>query len=191
MAPSIAALRAEGLDTASVERLFVRRLALLTTSRDTFNGSLETLRQLAALLPDDPCAVQAPPGATQLGVTLWRYPTAAAYLLTRANLASMVASNLRLRRQLGISDAATIAAFFRHKAALVSNLKRGEAMVAHLQSLQFGCDLPADQGEHVGQGYVAAVVRCAPFPRHDTCAATLHAAAIVCLSCSTCAEMLL
>ena len=147
LAPTIAALRAEGLDTATIEQLFGQYPNLLTTSQETFNGSLAALRRLADLLPDDPRAVQAPPGATPLGAVLWLYPTAAAHLLARVNLASMIGGNLRLRRQLGISDADTAAALFRQKATLVSNFERAEAMVAHLQRLQASGELSAKQGE--------------------------------------------
>ena len=68
LAPNIAALRAEGLDTPAIEQLFEQCPKLLTITHATFSRALAALRQLAALLPDDPRAVQAPPGATQLGV---------------------------------------------------------------------------------------------------------------------------
>ena len=147
LAPNIAALQVEGLDTASVEWLFRRRPKLLTTAHATFSSSLAALRQLAALLPDDPRAVQAPAGATQLGAALWLYPTAAAHLLARVNLASLIDGNLRLRRQLGISDAKTAAAFFRQQAVLVTNFERAEAMVAHVQRQQASGELSQEQGE--------------------------------------------
>ena len=147
LAPNIAALRVEGLDTATVEQLFQAFPKLLTTAHATFSSSLAALRQLAALLREDPRAVQAPPGATQLGVALWLYPTASAYLLTRANLASLIGGNLQLRRQLGISDAETAAALFRRHGCLVSNFERAEALVAHLQHLQAGGELSQEQGE--------------------------------------------
>lgn len=118
---------------------------LLTSTHTTFSSSLAALRQLAALLPDDPRALQASPGATQLGVALWLYPTAAAQLLARVNLASLIAGNLRVRRQSGISDANTAAALFRQHAALVVNFERAEAMVAHLQRLQASGELSAEQ----------------------------------------------
>ena len=51
--PNIAALRAEGLDTASAEQLFVQYPDLLTTTRTTFSSSLAALRQLAVLLPGE------------------------------------------------------------------------------------------------------------------------------------------
>ena len=146
LAPNIAALQAEGLGTASVERLFVQFPRLLTSTHATFSSSLAALRQLALLLPDDPRAVQAPPGATQLGAALWLYP-AAAQLLARVNLASLIDGNLRLRRQLGVSDAATAAAVFRHHATLVSNVEGAEAMVSHLQRLQASGELSEEQGE--------------------------------------------
>ncbi|KAI7843454.1 hypothetical protein COHA_002932 [Chlorella ohadii] len=134
LAPNIAALRAEGLDTASIERLFEQLPSLLTATQETFASSLAALRRLAALLPDDPRAVQAPPGATQLGVALWLYPDAAARLLQRANLDSLIDGNLQLRRQLGISDAEGAKALFENL-ALVADFERAEAMVAHLQRL--------------------------------------------------------
>ncbi len=62
VAPNIAALRAEGLNTASIERLFQKFPSLLTTAHVTFASALAALRCLAALLPDNPRAVQAPPG---------------------------------------------------------------------------------------------------------------------------------
>ncbi|KAI7843432.1 hypothetical protein COHA_002910 [Chlorella ohadii] len=136
LAPNIAALRAEGLDTASIEKLFRQLPRLLTATQETFSSSLAALQQLAALLPDDPRAVQAPPEATQLGVALWLYPTAAAGLLARTNVGSLINGNLQLRRRLGISDAETAVALFKRKAALVADFERAEAMVAHLQGLQ-------------------------------------------------------
>ena len=165
LAPNIAALQAEGVDKATIERMCTSYHVLLTTTHATFSSSLAALRRLAALLPDDPRAVQAPAGATQLGATLWLYPTAAAYFLTRTNLASLIDGNLRLRRQLGFSDADTAAALFRQQATLVSNFERAEAMVAHLQHLQASGELSAGQGEHVAEGYVGSLVRgrCAPF----------------------------
>ena len=147
LAPNIAALRAEGLDTATIERLFQAYPSLLNTIHTTFSSSLAALRQLAPLLPDDPRTVQAPPGATPLGVALWRYPTAAACFLTRTNLASLNDGNLRLRRQLGISDAATASALFSNLTVMVSSFERAEAMVAHLQRLQASGELSAQQGE--------------------------------------------
>ena len=159
LAPNIASLRAEGLDTATIEQLFGQYPNLLTTTHATFSSSLAALRQLAALLPDDPRTVQAPPGATQLGGALWLFPTAAARLLAQANLASLIDGNLRLRRQLGISDAATAAALFRQQAVLVSNFERAEAMVAHLQHLQASGELSAEEGEQAAaKGYVGS--RC-------------------------------
>ena len=104
LAPNIAALRAEGLDTASIERLFKQKPGLLKATHGTFSGSLTVLRQLAALLPDDPRAVQAPLGATQLGVALWLYPSAATHMLFRANLGSLIDGNLQLLQRLGVSD---------------------------------------------------------------------------------------
>ena len=158
LAPNIASLRAEGLDTATIEQLFGQYPNLLTTTHATFSSSLAALRQLAALLPDDPRAVQAPAGATQLGVALWRYPSAAAYLLTRTNLPGLIDGNLRLRRQLGISDAKTAAALL-NKVMLVNNFERAEAMVAHLQHLQASGELSAEQGEQAAaKGYVGS--RC-------------------------------
>ena len=158
LAPNIASLRAEGLDTATIEQLFGQCPGLLTTTHATFSSSLAALRQLAALLPDDPRAVQAPAGATQLGVALWRYPSAAAYLLTRTNLPGLIDGNLRLRRQLGISDAKTAAALL-NKVMLVNNFERAEAMVAHLQHLQASGELSAEQGEQAAaKGYVGS--RC-------------------------------
>ncbi len=136
VAPKVAALRAEGLDTASIGALFEQYPVLLTTKHATFASALAALRQLAARLPDDPRAVQAPPGATQLGVALWIYPSAAALLLTRTNLGSLIERNLRLRQRLGISDAATTKVLFERSSALVSKFERAEAMVAHLQGLQ-------------------------------------------------------
>ncbi|KAI7843466.1 hypothetical protein COHA_002942 [Chlorella ohadii] len=145
VAPNIAALRAEGLDTASIERLFAQYPTLLTVSHATFSGSLTALRQLAALLPDDPRAVQAPSEATQLGVALWLYPTAGAQLLSRTNLGSLIDGNLRLRRRLGISDAQTALGLFTYYPALLTDFERAEAMVAHLQHLQADGTLSAEQ----------------------------------------------
>ncbi len=147
LAPNIAALQSEGLDAASIERLFEQCPMLLTTTLETFASALAALRQLAALLPDGPRAVQAPPGATQLGVALWRYSTSVARLLARANLGSLIDGNLGLRRQLGVSDAATAARLLRQNSALVSDFERAEAMVAHLQRLQASGALSAEQGE--------------------------------------------
>ena len=147
LAPNIAALRAEGLDTASLEQLFEQLPSLLTATHATFSSALAALRRLAALLPDDPRAVQAPPGATQLGVALWRYPTGGACLLTLANLGILIDGNLRLRRQLGVSDAATAMALFQYSVAWVSQLERAEVMVAHLQRLQASGVLSEEQGE--------------------------------------------
>ena len=149
LAPNIAALRAEGLDTASIERLFEQLPSLLTATQETFASSLAALRRLAALLPDDPRAVQAPPGATQLGVALWLYPDAAARLLQRANLDSLIDGNLQLRRQLGISDAEGAKALFENL-ALVADFERAEAMVAHLQRLHASGALSSEHGEHIG-----------------------------------------
>jgi hypothetical protein len=145
LAPNIAALRADGLDTPSIERLFLRRLKLLTTTHATFSSALAAMRRLAALLPDDPRAVQAPLGATQLGVALWLYPTASARMLARANLASLIEGSLRLRRQLGISDAAAAGLLKDSRSALVTNVERAEAMVAYLQRLQASGQLSARQ----------------------------------------------
>ncbi|PRW33796.1 [cytidine(C)-cytidine(C)-adenosine (A)]-adding enzyme [Chlorella sorokiniana] len=145
LAPNIAALRADGLDTPSIERLFLRRLKLLTTTHATFSSALAAMRRLAALLPDDPRAVQAPLGATQLGVALWLYPTASARMLARANLASLIEGSLRLRRQLGIGDATAAAGLFKGLSALVINVGRAEVMVAHLQRLQASGELSAEQ----------------------------------------------
>ena len=147
LAPNIAALRAEGLDTATIERLLGQFPGLLTTTHATFSSALAALRQLVALMPDDPRAVQAPPGATRLGVALCLYPTAGAHLLSRANLGSLIDGNLRLRRQLGVSNAATAVALFQNHSALVSKLERSEAMVAHLQCLRACGALSAEQGE--------------------------------------------
>ena len=146
VAPNIAALRAEGLDTASIQRLFEHRPGLLNAKRVTFSSALAALRRLAALLPDDPRAVQAPPGATQLGVALWLYPSSAGRLLTRANLGSLIDGNLQLQRQLGVSDAATAVALFQNTADFVTNFERAEAMVAHLQRLQATSALSEEQG---------------------------------------------
>jgi hypothetical protein len=79
LSPNIAALRAEGPDTASVERLYEAYPKLLNTTRATFDGALAVLRQLAERLPEDPRAVQAPEGAARLGRALWLYRTAAAF----------------------------------------------------------------------------------------------------------------
>ncbi len=147
VAPKVAALRAEGLDSASIGALFERFPVLLTTKHATFASALAALRQLAALLPDDPRTVQAPPGATQLGVAMWLYPTSAARMLTRTNLGSQIESNLRLRRRLGISDAATAKALFEQPLAFVSKFERAEAMAAHLQGLQASGALTQEQGE--------------------------------------------
>ena len=147
LAPNIAALQAEGLDTATIELMFQQFPGLLTSTHATFSSSLAALRQLALLLPDDPRAVQAPPGATQLGVALWLYPTAAAQLLARVNLASLIDGNLRVRRHSGISDAQTAAGLLKDRTVLVSNFGRAEAMVAHLQHLQASGELSEEQGE--------------------------------------------
>ena len=152
LAANIAALRAEGLDTASIERLFEQKPILLTATHGTFASALTALRQLVALLPDDPRAVQAPPGATQLGVAMWLYPYAAAHLLSRANLDSLIDGNLHLRRRLGISDADTAAALFKDRTLLVSNFERAETMAAHLQRLQASGAMSAEQGERRGLG---------------------------------------
>ena len=144
---NIAALRAEGLDTPAIQRLFEAYPGLLVTTRESFTNALAALHQLAALLPHDPQAVQAPPEATQLGVALWLYPSGSAYCLARANLGSLIDGNLRLRRRLGISDAATAAAIFKNGPALVSDFERAEAMVAHLQRRQAAGALTAQQGE--------------------------------------------
>ena len=147
LAPNIAALQAEGLDTATIELMFQQFPGLLTSTHATFSSSLAALRQLAALLSDEPRAVQAPPGATQLGVALWLYPTAAAQLLARVNLASLIAGNLQVRRQSGISDAQTAAGLLKDRTVLVSNFGRAAAMVAHLQHLQASGELSEEQGE--------------------------------------------
>ena len=119
------------------------------------------LRKLAVPLPDDARTVQAPPGATQLGLALWLYPNASAYLLALRNLGSLVDGNLRLRRQLGISDAATAAAVFKYSTALVSDFERAEAMAAHLQRLQAAGTLTAEQGEGpAGQLHALHWSRC-------------------------------
>ncbi len=174
VAPNIVALRAEGLDTASIERLFEQYPPLLTATQTTLSSSLAALRQLAALVPNDPRAVQAPPGATPLGVAVWLYPAAAAYLLTRTNLGSLIDSNLQLRRQLGISGAKTAKALLKKSSALVSNFERAEAMVAHLQRLQASGALSAEQGEQTDglriamrellwfAGHCLAFTPCAP-----------------------------
>ena len=78
--------------------------------------------------------MQAPPGATQLGVALWLYPTAGARLLTDSNLGSLLDSNLRLWRQLGISNAEAARALFKNARVLTSDMKKAAAMVAHLQA---------------------------------------------------------
>ena len=179
LAANIAALRAEGLDTATIEQLFGQYPKLLTTTHATFSSSLAALRHVAALLPNEPRAMQAPSGATQLGATLWLYPTAAAYLLTRTNLASLIDGNLRLRRQLGISDAATAAALFRNKTALVSKFERAEAMAAHLQRLQADGELSEEQGEHGAVCYAASLLSHADVHHMlntNTFAASLHTA---------------
>ncbi len=164
VAPNIAALRSEGLDTAGIERLFEQLPNLLTPTQATFSSSLASLRQLAALLPDEPRAVQAPPGVTQLGVALWLYPTAAAFLLMRTNLGSLIDSNLRLRRRLGINDQDTAIGLFKQYSTLVTNFERAEAMVAHLQGLQASGALSAEQGEHSGR-VVSCCLLSAPFGR--------------------------
>ncbi len=75
------------------------------------------------------------------------YPTAAARLLQRANLGSLIDGNLRLRRRLGISDAETAIKMFKTNACLVTKFEWAEAMVAHLQHLQASGALSAEQGE--------------------------------------------
>ena len=164
VAANMAALRAEGLDTASIERLFEQNPRLLTATHDTFASALAALRQLAAQLPGNPRAVQAPPGATQLGVALWLYPTAAAFLLMRTNLGSLIDSNLRLRQRLGINDQDTAIGLFKQYSTLVTNFERAEAMVAHLQGLQASGALSAEQGEHSGR-VVSCCLLSAPFGR--------------------------
>lgn len=147
LVPTIADLRAEGLDTTTIERLFVQRPDLLNTTRDTFSSALDALRPLAALVvPASAHAVQAPEGATELGVALFLYPTAAARLLTHTNLASLIDGNLRLRRQLGISDAETVHAAFKNHAVLVPDIDRAATKVAHLQGLHVSGKLSAEEG---------------------------------------------
>ncbi|PRW33932.1 hypothetical protein C2E21_7208 [Chlorella sorokiniana] len=145
LVPNIAALRAVGLDTATIERLYVSRPLLLHTSNATCIGALEVPRPLAALLPGDPCAVQAPPRATQLGVALWLYPAPAAELLRRRNLARLISGNLPLRQRLGISGSATAQAIFSNSAVLASDMQQAEALAAHLQRLQASGQLSAEQ----------------------------------------------
>ncbi len=168
LAPSIAALRAEGLDTASIERLFMKLPRLLTATQETFASALAALRLLAALLPDDPRTVQAPPGATQLGMALWLYPSSA-HILFRANLGSLIDGNLQLWRQLGLSDSETAVGLFQHPSALVSNFERAEAMVAHLQHLQASGTLSAEHGEQ----------------ELPTAASSIH----ICLACQSCCDV--
>ncbi|PRW33911.1 hypothetical protein C2E21_7229 [Chlorella sorokiniana] len=111
----------------------------------------------------------APAAATQLGVALWRFPTGAAYLLSRTNLASLIERNLRLRRQLGISDAATATALFQSQGALVSKFERAEVMVAHLQRLQASGELSAEQVARMALAPSALHLTPAEFDRrwHD------------------------
>lgn len=123
---------------------------LLTTTHETFQSALAALRPLAPLLPDDPRAVQAAAGTTQLGMVLWLCP-GAADLLQFADLASQIEANLQLRRQLGISDAETCHALLQNNAVLAPDLKRAEAMLAHLQHLQARGALSSDEGA-VGRG---------------------------------------
>ena len=123
-----------------------------------------------SLLPDELRAVQAPPGATQLGVALWLYPTAAARLLAQANLGSLIDGNLWLRRRLGISDAQTAKALFKDHSLLVSSIEREEAMVTHLQRLQASGALSAEQGEHAthscrfANAFMFHGLSCFPWP---------------------------
>ena len=146
LAPSIALLRAEGLDTPAIQRLYEQLPDLLTTSHAVFSSALAALRQLVQQLPEDPLAVQAPLGATRLGVALFLFPSAAAELLTRRNLGSLLDNNVRLRRQLGMSDAEAALALLRNQAAMISDAQRAETMVAHLLGLQSSGALLADQG---------------------------------------------
>ncbi len=184
LAPNIAALQSEGRDTASMERIFEQFPLLLTTTHKTFASALAALQRLAALLPGDPRAVQAPPGATQLGVVLWLYPTTSALLLRRANLGSLIDGNLRLRRRLGISDADTAAGLFKHYAALVTNFERAEAMVAHLQRLQASGALSAEHGEQeCWAGSCEAICCSACCGRHSS-RRTPHLHALSSLLCS-------
>ena len=158
LAPNIAALLGEGLDTAAIERLYVKHPALLNATHRKFTSALEGLRRLAALLPDEPCAVQAPAGATQLGVALWRYPGAAARLLLHGSLASRIDGNLQLRQQLGVSPAQTARSIFQASAVLALDLQRAEAMVVHLQRLRASGELSAKQGERRGAATCHAVI---------------------------------
>ncbi len=157
VAPNMTALRAEGLDTASIQRIFEQHPKLLTATHITLSSALAALRQLAALLPADPRSVQAPPGATQLGVALWLYPAAAARLLAYADLGSLIEGNLRLRQRLGISDAQTAVGLFKDASLLVSNFDRAEAMVAHLQRLQASGALSSEHGEQSGRRELCSI----------------------------------
>ncbi|PRW33859.1 putative uncharacterized protein isoform A [Chlorella sorokiniana] len=143
LAPNIAALLGEGLDTPAIERLFTAQPNLLTATHSKFASSLAALRQLADLLPDDPRSAQAPSGATQLGLAILRRPGSVARLLQRGAPARLIGGNLRLRRQLGVSGSATAHAIFTNSAVLASDLQQAEALVAHLQRLQASGELSA------------------------------------------------
>ena len=93
--------------------------------------------------------MQVPLGATRLGATLSLFPAASAHYLTRkTNLGSLLDSNVRLQRHLGMSDAEAALALFSDFRTVFSDAERAEAMAAHLLGLQSSGALSAKQGEY-------------------------------------------
>jgi hypothetical protein len=136
LAPSIAALRKEGLTTDTLELMYEAQPALLTTTHGTLMSSLAVLRDLADQLGSKQLRPYDPP-FTRLGAALRDYPGSGTYLLTRTS-SYITSTQQLLQDELDVSSAEFAAALFKNRSILVRDTASAQRMAKHLLQVYNG-----------------------------------------------------